>query len=62
MKTRYYVIERDNGDRYRKSLYAIRKRLIKSFERSNDLSYRKWVNTHGPIIDELIEELGGRID
>jgi hypothetical protein len=56
-----YMIEIDDAKRYRKSLYAVRKRLITAFEQSDDMSFRKWINAHGPILDELIEELGGRI-
>lgn len=41
-----FIIENEDAIRYKKSLLAIRKRMISTFEGSNDKSYRKWVNTH----------------
>lgn len=57
-KKTVYQIEKEDADRYKKSLLAVRKRLISSFEATNDMSFKHWINTHGPILDELLEELG----
>lgn len=61
MRKKVYAIEPDDAVRYRASLRWVRKRLIRAFEESEDMSLRKTINTHGPVIDELIEELGGRV-
>lgn len=60
MKKTQFVIEKEDAARYRESLLSVRKRLIKKFEDTDDGSLRKWINTHGPVIDELLEELGHR--
>lgn len=54
------ITDASDIDTFKKSLLAVRKRLISSFEGSEDMSYRHWVNTHGPVLDELLEELGYR--
>jgi len=51
------VIEDEDAARYRKSLQAVLKRLESSFYKSHDTVYRKWVNKHGEVLDELLEEL-----
>jgi flavorubredoxin len=53
-------IEREDAERYRKTLMSIRKRMIRNFEKTSDGSLRKWINEHGPVLDELMEELGHR--
>jgi flavorubredoxin len=55
-------IEREDAKRYLETLMSIRKRMIGAFERdeSVDRSVKKWVNRHGPVLDELMEELGHR--
>lgn len=58
MKRTVYIIEKEDADRYRKSLLSVRARLIKAFENSSDMSFRKWINEHGEVLDELLEELG----
>lgn len=60
MKKTVLIIEQEDAARYKKSLLAIRRRLVKAFENSDDMSFKKWVNTHGPIIDDLLFELGYR--
>lgn len=56
-----FVIEPDDARRYRESLRWARNKLIRAFEDTEDMSLRKTINKHGPVLDELIEELGGRI-
>jgi hypothetical protein len=60
MRRDVLVIETDDAKRYRETLYALRKRMIRAFDDTSDGSLRRWINHHGPILDELIEELGGR--
>jgi hypothetical protein len=54
------VIEPEDAQRYRTSLAAVCKRLTIAFLNSDDMSYRKWINHHGPILDELMDELKQR--
>lgn len=60
MIKRMIVIDEDDAKQYKESLLAVRKRLISAFEESSDMSLRKWINKHGPVLDELLEELGYR--
>jgi len=53
-----YIITEEDAKEYRTTLLAIRRRMITSFEKSTDMSYRKWVNKHGPMLDDLLEEIG----
>lgn len=57
-KKQIIVIELEDAERYRKTLLSIRRRMITRFESTTDGSLRKWINTHGEILDELLEELG----
>lgn len=54
------VIEPEDAAIYRKSLAAVRKRLIAAFNNTDDMELRGWVNRHGPILDELMDELKQR--
>ena len=54
------IIDEYEVELYKKTLLSIRKRMITAFERTEDGSLRHWVNTHGPILDSLLEELGHR--
>lgn len=58
MIVKQIVIDEHDAKHYKKSLLAVRKRLIMAFENSDDMEFRGWINRHGPIIDELLEELG----
>jgi len=57
MRKTLIVIEPEDAKVYAETLRAIRKRLLISFENSDDLSFRKWINKHGVVIDDLLEEL-----
>ena len=59
-KRTIFVIEPEDAERYRKSLLSVRRRLIKAFEGTSDGSLRKWINEHGQVVDELLEDLGHR--
>ncbi len=54
---RVVVIELEDARRYRETLKWVRRRLITAFENTEDGSLRKIINKHGPVIDELLEEL-----
>lgn len=60
MKKLVYQVEQEDARKYRETLYALRKKMIREFERTTDMSLRKWINKHGQVLDDLIEELGGR--
>lgn len=51
------VIDPDDAKRYRESLKWVRTKLIRAFNETTDMSMRKTINKHGPIIDELLDDL-----
>lgn len=61
VKKTEFRIDISDARHYRDTLYWVRKRLIRAFHETDDMSLRGTINKHGPVIDELIEELGGRV-
>jgi hypothetical protein len=54
---RVAVIEVEDAQRYRKTLWWVQRRLEAAFENTTDKQLRKVINKHGPVIDELLDEL-----
>lgn len=58
--TKAFVIDPYEAERYKRTILSVQKRMIRQFEKTTDGSLRKWINTHGPVLDDLLEELGHR--
>lgn len=54
------IIELEDAKDYVKSLRWVRTRLIRAFEDTDDQGLRRIINKHGPILDDLIDELTQR--
>lgn len=60
MKRRVYVIEPEAAKTYRKTLLALRKRMVATASRTSDGSFKQWNDRHIVVVDDLLKELGGR--